>query len=152
VGSTYTSFDFPGSTGTNAIGAINIGTGTGAPPPVIAGYFFDSANAQHGFVQESDGTFVQVDYPHSSLTSVDREGESGTLVGVYGDKHGVLHGFAAFDHPGTKVKFFTTFDYPGATETRIRGIVSFKASRYIVGRWTDTKGVVHGFLGNNFDF
>jgi hypothetical protein len=145
VGGTYTSFDFPGSTGTNAIGATTLGTGA---PPAIEGYFFDSSNAEHGFVQESDGTFIQVDYPHSSLTSVDREGDH-TLVGVYADKKGVLHGFAAYDL-GTKIVRFTTLDYPKATETRIRGINKIKGPGYIVGRWTDTKGVVHGFLGDNF--
>ncbi|HEY6765257.1 MAG TPA: hypothetical protein VI386_10815 [Candidatus Sulfotelmatobacter sp.] len=130
-GGTYTSFDLPGSTGTNPIGISDVGT--------IVGYFFDLSNVQHGFqlVGGIHGTSSQVDYPGSSYTSVDRMKDTPVLYGLYADALGINHGFAA---SGTQ---FVTIDYPGAIETRVRGME--EGSSLIVGRWTDKNGAVHGF-------
>jgi len=41
-------------------------------------------------------------------------------------------------------KVFTSVKFPGATETRTRGL---NDTGTLVGRYTDSSGVIHGYMG-----
>ena len=49
--------------------------------------------------------------------------------------------FSGYTKVGTT---FTSVTFPGSTETRVRGINN---AGTIVGRYTDSNGVIHGFSG-----
>src|SRR5215467_9506334 len=59
---TYTPMDFPGSTATTASG-INNGQ-------VIVGDYTDGNKVMHGYLHSPGGTWVQVDYPGATATSL----------------------------------------------------------------------------------
>ena len=65
--------------------------------------------------------------------------DSGEIVGLFGtDVAGPFQGY-------TRVgKTYTTVMFPGSTETRVRGLNN---AGVIVGRYTDSGGVVHGYMG-----
>jgi probable HAF family extracellular repeat protein len=73
-GGTFTSFDFPLSTYTNALGLNDSGA--------IVGWFTDARNEQHGFMY-ANGTFSQVDVPGAASTSLVRIKNHGNIVGIY---------------------------------------------------------------------
>src|SRR6266576_4029296 len=94
----FTSFDFPGSTFTEA-GAIT-------PSGVIAGSYFSPDGKQHGFVLR-DGVFTAVDVPGAASTFVGWINAGGDIVGNYTDARGVhvyvlgRGSFTTIDFPGT---------------------------------------------------
>jgi uncharacterized membrane protein len=81
---TYTLFDFPGASFTNAR-AINA-SGT------IVGIFRDAAQRSHGFVLES-GVFTRFDYPGAIFTRLSGINARGDIVGDFQDAVGRTHGF-----------------------------------------------------------
>lgn len=128
---TYKSFDAPGGsiltefTGINKFG-------------VMVGIFDDSSGVEHGF--GLSGThFVQIDDPNSGgvVTATDRINDSEQYVGLWGTSNsGPFSGYIA------KNNHFTTVMYPGSIETRVRGLNN---AGVIVGRYTDSGGVFHGY-------
>jgi len=96
-GVAFKSFDFPGSTNTQAT-AIT-------PSREIVGRYFSADGKQHGFVLH-DGTFTAVDVPNATFsTDVTWVNASGDIVGSYGDSRGT-HAYVLSG--GT----FTTIDFP----------------------------------------
>lgn len=97
-GVNFASFDFPGSTNTQAT-AIT-------PSGEIVGRYFASNGSQHGFVLR-DGSFSAVDIPGATSTDVAWVNASGAIVGTYGTSTGghayVLNGGA-----------ISTIDFPSA--------------------------------------
>src|SRR6267378_3686237 len=97
-GTSFQSFDFPGSTNTQAT-AIT-------PSGEIVGRYFTSNGSQHGFVLR-DGAFSAVDIPGATSTDVAWVNASGAIVGGYGTNTGghayVLSGGA-----------ISTIDFPSA--------------------------------------
>jgi hypothetical protein len=84
----------------------------------VAGYYFDnSTGAQHGFIRETNGTYVTFEAPDASEangngTAVSSMNAAGTAVGNYFDSNSVRHGFVRAAN-GT----ITEFDPPGSTGT-----------------------------------
>ncbi len=74
-GSTYTTIDPPGASGTRACGMDNSGT--------IVGEWYDAAGASQGFVLTSSGLFTTVDYPGPELTTVLGINGRGDISGNY---------------------------------------------------------------------
>ena len=98
-GASFESFDFPGSTNTQAT-AIT-------PSGEIVGRYFTSNGSQHGFVLR-DGAFKSVDVPGATFsTDVAWVNASGAIVGSYGDSLGG-HGYVLSGGN------FTTIDFPSA--------------------------------------
>lgn len=98
-GASFESFDFPGSTNTQAT-AIT-------PSGEIVGRYNSADGKQHGFVLR-DGVFTSVDVPGATFsTDVAWVNASGEIVGGYGDSRG---GHAYVLKGGT----FTTIDFPSA--------------------------------------
>lgn len=91
----------------------------------------------HGFVL-SKGTFVTVDFPGATGTSINGINDRGQIVGNYQDSDHFDHGFVA---RGAR---FMTVDYPGALGTVVWGI---NASGRIAGFYFTPDGAAHGFVG-----
>jgi hypothetical protein len=100
---TFTTFDPPGSTGTQ-VNSIN-------PAGVITGYYFEGNNS-HGFLRARDGTFTKFDPPGASDTFPASINPAAAITGYYRDASGVAHGFLRV-RDGT----FKAFDVPGAMFT-----------------------------------
>lgn len=122
---------------------------------VVAGSFFDSLGMEHGFLRATDGTFASFDIPGQGAQSgegpnVVSINDSGSVAGTYAVDPGspganpVIRGFLRAPD-GT----IQTFAAPGANTgycgagTRVAGVNSSGA---IVGWFTDTNCVPHGFV------
>jgi len=132
TGSTYTSYDAPNGATLTEFTGIN----TAAQ---MTGIYIDSAGVQHGFTL-SAGKFSSVNYPGQGIvvTAADRVNDSLEIVGLYGTS--TSGPFSGYSRTG---KTYTTITYPGSTETRCRGLNN---AGTIVGRYTDTGGVIHGMM------
>jgi len=104
----------------------------------IAGIFVDSSSVEHG-VQGAAGTLVSaVNVPGAGFTSADGVNNAINIVGSFGaSATGPFQGHLLMGGQ------FQISDFPGATDTRCNGISD---ALEMVGRYTDTKGVVHGFF------
>jgi YVTN family beta-propeller protein len=98
-GASFKSFDYPGSTNTQAT-AIT-------PSGEIVGRYNSSDGRQHGFVLRDD-VFSSVDVPGATFTYAAWVNARGDIVGGYGDSRG---GHAYVLRGGT----FTTIDFPSAS-------------------------------------
>ena len=106
--------------------------------------------AVHGFVRSAEGSFNTIDFPGAVGSGAEGINEPGEIVGGYttnpvtladltGDNDVALHGFLLSADRTT----FTSFDYPGASETAARG--GFSPQGRIAG-FFEAGGVEHGFL------
>jgi hypothetical protein len=80
------SYDVPGSIVTN-IWDVN-------PDREFVGLYVDASGKQHGFVQPSGVSPIQIDFPGASSTSVIGINPAGEIVGAY-TMNGKTHGFVA---------------------------------------------------------
>jgi hypothetical protein len=126
----FTTLDFPGAVLTEIHGIVNL--------RYMAGIFVDSSGIEHG-VQGASGALVSaITVPGAGITSADGVNDAINIVGHFGaGAAGPFHGYLFMRAQ------FQTIDFPGATDTRCNGINDVIE---IVGRYTDVKGVVHGFL------
>lgn len=106
----------------------------------IVGIFDDSTGEEHGFSLVK-GKFTQIDYPGSGIvvTATDRVNNLGEIVGLYGTN--VNGPFTGYD---AKNGTFNSISFPGAFETRTRGL---NDKAVVVGRYTDSEGNIHGYYG-----
>jgi YVTN family beta-propeller protein len=105
-GASFETFDFPGSTNTQAT-AIT-------PSGEIVGRYNSSDGRQHGFVLR-DGVFTAVDVPGAIFsTDVTWVNAKGAIVGSYGDSRGG-HGYVLSSG------IFTTIDFPSASPVNTTG-------------------------------
>jgi hypothetical protein len=136
-GGVFTSFDPPGSTLTipNFI----------SPQGDIVGNYLDASNVSHGFILDGS-KYTTLDFPGavgSTLTGLNPSGEisgfscSDPACGNTGNLS-TNHSFVR-----SKKGVFTTFDPPGATSSTASTV---NPSGAIVGFYTDSHGVGHGFL------
>ena len=125
---TFTTFDPPGSQGT-APGSIN-------PAGQIAGSYFDSSFATHGFLRNPDGTITSFDVPGFLGTNLITP--QGVVVGLYFDQNGAHIFERATNGTITTVEFPS----PGAF---VYAIVVNTAGE-IGGGFIDVNGNVQGFL------
>jgi probable HAF family extracellular repeat protein len=126
-GGTFSNVDFPGATGTQAIGVNNAGQ--------IVGEYFDAANGEHGFVS-SGGTFTAIDFPGATATVAAGINAAGDIVGAWADGTGT-HGFLL------QTGAFTPINFPLATWTIAFGV---NDTGEIAGLYTDAAGNTHGFI------
>jgi hypothetical protein len=127
-GQTFTTFDPPGSQLT-APGSINAAG-------QIAGSYFDSTFAQHGFVRGEDGTISSFDVPGFLATIVITQ--QGVVVGLYFDQNG-SHIFERATN-GT----ITTLEFPSSGASIYAVVVNTAGE--IGGGFIDASGNVLGFV------
>jgi uncharacterized membrane protein len=121
----------------------------------IVGSYVDSTGARHGFLLRQ-GRYTTLDAPEAASPSgtggagtaafsINRQGD---IVGIYFDRNLLLHGFLL--HQGT----YSVLDYPKAARVRGPGeephsgtiACGINIRGAIVGTYSDSKGVNHGFL------
>ena len=157
---TFTEFDPPGGSTSNAqgpgparmTGTLPLGIDAAGD---IAGTYSDSKNIRHGFYRTANGTITTFDPPgvgtgirliQGTLPfSISPSGNA--ISGLYSDATGVYHGFVRNTASGA----ISTFDAPGAGAagtSAFPGTVAFAVNDTgnLAGAYTDSKGVVHGFL------
>jgi hypothetical protein len=125
----FTTFDPPGSTGTNPTSINEAGA--------ITGFYLDTGNMYHGFLRSPDGTITTFEPPGSIQTNVSGINLAGAITGRYSDGN-VWHGFLR-DADGTII---TTIDIPESISTFSRSINETGA---ITGFYVGA-GRTHGFL------
>jgi hypothetical protein len=91
----------------------------------------------HGYLL-SNGISSLIDFPGASGTSLDGINDQGTIVGFYFPAGTQMTQGLILNQQG-----FQTFGFPGSIATELLGI---NDQDDIVGNYTDTNGVVHGFL------
>jgi hypothetical protein len=133
----FTSFDPPGSTFTvpNFI----------SPQGVIVGDYNDSGNVSHGFVLDR-GKYTTLDFAGAAGTTLTGLNPSGELSGFYcSDPACGTTGNSSTNHSFvvSKKGVFTTFDPPGAVSSTASTV---NPSGAVVGAYTDSGGVTHGYL------
>jgi hypothetical protein len=128
-GPTFTTFDPPGATSTQAF-SIN-------PAGAITGFYVD-ASGDHGFLRTRDGTFTTFDPPGATFTFPRSINPAGAITGYYLGADLVNHGFLR-----ARDGSFTTFDSPGATGTTP---LSINPAGAITGYYFGADFVQHGFL------
>jgi len=141
-GGVYTSIDFPGAAAFTEAWKIN-------DYGEIAGRYKGSADGKYHMFVRSNGSFTPIpDVPDSYETAVVEDGglnSAGDIVSQYFSSKGCalftsagcLHGFLLSGGA------YTTFDFPGATETLAFGV---NTSDQVVGPYQDTSGKFHGYL------
>ena len=110
----------------------------------IAGTYQDDAGAFHGFLRDSRGRFITVDFPGAAGTAVYDVNDRSQIVGVYSntdmntgraaDRRSFLR-----DERGR----FTTIQVPGSVQTQVFGINN---RGQLVGEYLDGGGRFHGFV------
>ncbi len=132
----------------------------------IVGFYstgsYDTPSLYHGFLYSiANGTFTEIDDPNAGTgqaTTYEKEGTSptainasGVVTGFYTDSSGNRHGFIA-TAPYSSGDF-TTITVTGATTNTGKGggfsgpiPLSIDAAGDVVGAYTDSSGVRHGFI------
>lgn len=124
----YTTFSFPGASGTTFVSGIN-------DSGKVAGSYSDSS-VFHGFLG-APGSLNSIDVPGRSRTIVEGVNNVGQVVGRYTVDASNSHGFFGTSNGG-----FTSFDVTGASFTFVQGI---NDTGQIVGYYTDASSIVHGY-------
>lgn len=137
----FTSFDIPGAVHTETHGVSING--------FMVGLYVDEAGIQHGFLSNGKKNkkgqvtfFSDTPAPVTTIDGIDdNSSRSRSVVGSYASSQvGPFTGFAVGVGGGGNL------DFPGAVDTQCRGISGIVSGGAIVGRYTDTGGVVHGFF------
>ncbi len=137
-------FDVPGAVGTfPAFSSLLINS-----KGQIAGYYTDASPTRHGFLRETDGTFVTFDVPGAGTggsrgTNSFAISERGDITGYYVDNAGATHGFLR-----DKNGIITPFDVPGSGTGPGQGTAGggFTPNGTVMGNYVDANDVSHGFL------
>jgi hypothetical protein len=145
LSATFSTFDYPGA-------AISGLEGVDAnDSSKFVGFYFDSLNHSHGYLCDGS-SFTTVDYPTAAATFL--TGVSGTdVVGWYTDRTAAQrnHGFVF------NGSTYTPVDDPlagGATVPfAVNGTQAYGISgNNVVGTYTDSSNVLHGFLFNGSSY
>jgi hypothetical protein len=132
VTKSFTTIDFPGSRHTELFGVTGLGYEVGT--------YRDSLGVEHGLIKAPRGQPTRLDFPGATSTANDKITLSGLeIVGFHGASAvGPFHG-----HFGRAFWTLQNVDFPKATDTRCLGINDLGE---IVGRYTGTRGAIHGFF------
>ena len=133
----FTSFDPTGSTSTTPNWI--------SPQGVIVGGFLDSSGASHGFILDG-GLYTTVNFPGAAGTVLTGLSPSGEMTGFScSDPACGTTGNPTTNHSFTVSKkgAFTGFDPPGAVSSSASTV---NPSGAVVGAYTDSGGVGHGYL------
>jgi uncharacterized membrane protein len=125
----YANIDLPGVAATFVSDITNSGR--------IVGTYQDFAGNFHGYVEETDGSFVTIDVPGAPATEANGLNERGDVVGAFTGSNGLLRGFV--QHDGV----ISTIDVPGARSTLP---VAINNQGQIVGEYRSPDLSFHGFL------
>jgi probable HAF family extracellular repeat protein len=128
-GTSYSLFDVPGSTSTEAAGINSAGT--------IVGLYTDASSINHGFLF-ANGTFTSIDFPLATSTTAIGINDSNEIAGFYTDAGGVNHGFIY------SAGAFRSVDVAGASATQLTRI---KNNGQITGLYSDSASETHGVTG-----
>jgi hypothetical protein len=134
IGGTYTSFEYPGSTYTEANDVNDNGD--------IVGEYYDASGGIHGFLL-SGGIYTTIDFPGAFETQASGINDAGDIVGVYCTTSACepeFDGAQGFLFSGG---VYTTFAIPNEFATVAVGINN---NGVIVGWYQDAAGVVEGFM------
>ena len=118
---------------------------------------YDTPSAYHGFLYSvASKAYTEIDEPNAGTGEFDNNNKEGTIpiainasgviTGYYVDSAGTNHGFI---YTGGN---YTSFDVPGAAATGHSGLssgtvpVSIDAHGDIVGSYTDSNQIKHGFV------
>lgn len=120
-GSTFTSFTHPKAVRGTVLSGINKFNSS-------VGFYFDSAQKEHGFKRYSNGGLASLNYPGASNTGPLAINDSGTVVGSFvgSGSDGSSHGFIY--HGGSWAQVDDTRGDPGNTE-----LVGISNANVIVG-------------------
>jgi len=129
----FTQFDFPGAQATAFFGINARGDRVGVWLPDV------NSPIEHGLACPKKDQCFSFDAPVAGtiLTQADEINAHGQIVGVYIGADDVSHAFLVVGAT------FTSFDFPGATQTSAYGINS---AGQVVGKYSDPDGSTHGFL------
>lgn len=115
---------------------------------LVAGIYYDSNQASHGFIRDPAGTITTFDAPGAGTgpqqgTSPTSIADDGTIVGTYTDANNVNHGFLRMKNGSIR-----EFDAPGAGTGSYQGtfVSGINDTHVIAGGEVDSNGVDHGFL------
>jgi YVTN family beta-propeller protein len=154
----FQDFDFPGADFTNAYQLNDVGQTVGQYATNFPnhGFIYSSAMPQNGLL--SSCQFLSFDYPDSQNSGTRGINNLGQVAGFYrkiGDtgRHGfIARSLITEDNDrdnqcakslgGRHGSSFSSFDYPGATNTQAAAITT---SGEIVGRYLSVDGRQHGF-------
>jgi hypothetical protein len=122
--------------------SVGQGTSTGAinARGETGGIYFDSQGSIHGFIRQSNGSFVQVS-PDGSLTSsvcITCINNRGIAAGDFSDSRGIGRGFVR-----SAAGAITTVAKRGAIDTGITGINKHNS---VLGFFVDPNSVVWGLI------
>ena len=128
----FTTIDFADSTLTELFGVTGLG--------FEVGVYRDSSGVEHGLLRDRNGQTTKLDSPESAITANEKITLTGfEIVGFHGaSAAGPFHG-----HFGPASGTLQNVDFPNATDTRCLRVNDLGE---IVGRYTDTRGVIHGFF------
>jgi len=145
---TFATFDAPGAGTTLNQGTFPVGIDTAGD---VAGMYFDTKNAFHGFVRSAAGTITEFDVS-GAPTSIGHRGTvpmsmntGGDITGFYVDANDVRHGFLRAAASGA---ITGPVDVPGAGASALQGTVplSIDTAGDITGFYIDAGGTFHGFV------
>jgi len=127
-GTTYTTLNYPGAVGSQAIGINN--------SDQIVGYYFNGK--PHGFLYTGGG-YTTVDHPLPGSLGTVAQGinDSGHIAGIYFDASDKDHGFVK------TASGYSTVDYPGPI--LFSGLVGINNAGQVAGYYRDASGF-HGYL------
>jgi hypothetical protein len=137
----FTNFDIPDAVHTETHGISING--------FMVGLYVDEAGIQHGFLSNGKKNkkgqmtfFSDTPAPVTTIDAIeDNSSRSRSVVGSYASSQtGPFTGFAVGVGGGGNL------DFPGAVDTRCRGISGVVSGGAIVGRYTDTDSMIHGFF------
>ncbi|HET9184395.1 MAG TPA: hypothetical protein VFP59_19915 [Candidatus Angelobacter sp.] len=124
----YSTIDLPGVLATSPSSITDSGQ--------IVGSYQDTAGHFHGYVEQSQDSFVTLDVPGAINTFAEGLTERGDVVGDFIDSTGQRHGFLERDG------IFTTLDVPGSLFTAAVGINN---AGQIAGEYESADQGFHGF-------
>ena len=160
---TITTFDDPNApTANSSRGTFPLSINNGRVVGTYSTGNYDTTSLYHGFIYTvATGTFTDLEEPNAGNgeTAYGREGttplsinDSGTVTGRYADSSGNRHGFIAIP-PYSSPADYTSFDVSGAATNPGKGgdfsgtvPMSIDAAGDVVGSYTDTSFVRHGFI------
>jgi hypothetical protein len=134
IGSTYASFDYPGSIYTNPFGLNSAGD--------IVGQYEDASGVGHGFLL-SGGTYTSFDFPGAVETFGVGINDAGDIIGVYCLTSECISTFEGAQGFLLSGGVFTTITVPGEFYTEALGINN---NGVVVGFYQDADGLVVSFL------
>lgn len=106
----------------------------------IIGVTFSANQTYGGFVRNTDGSIINIDYPGALSTDWIGFAGSNQIAGSYTDSLYAEHGFL-----GPVSGPYTEFDYPGAKQTTP---MAANSAGQVIGFWMDASSKLHGFLRN----